>query len=57
MAERSQTTGFGQFGLNAEASYHFGRHFLLAAKLGIDAPVTRWKSIAPTEARYSSRPL
>ncbi len=41
LAERSQTTGFGQFGLNAEASYHFGRHFLLAAKLGIDAPVTR----------------
>ena len=41
LAERSQTMGFGQLGLSAEASYHFGRHFLLAAKLGIDVPVTR----------------
>jgi len=41
VSERSQTSGFGQMGLNAEASYHFGRHFLLAAKLGIDVPVTR----------------
>jgi len=43
LSERSKTTAFGQFGINAEASYRFGRHFLISAKLGVEAPESRFQ--------------
>jgi hypothetical protein len=41
LSERTETTAFGQFGVNAEASYRFGRHFVISAKLALEAPESR----------------
>lgn len=44
MAERTTNSGFAQLGFSADAKYHLGRHFLLAATLGIDTLSNRFEA-------------